>query len=255
MNNLNYNHPIEEILADLAVYQEPQVLKDEYKEKFAAISVNKNDLKKYSVIIMNVQYAWRETLKYKIYFEEFYFPDDKISKIEILNHHIYSYLEDMTILKNKIQVMLGEMKNDIKKIAANKDEIDTFFREGVEKTQSVFSGITKLRDPHHHKGMRFTDGDLLKAENNHNLRKTLNEPTVSAFLNQERKVELFARLEREEQEHFEIAKARWIETARENDEQTSGYLGALLDGVRDNLYQFLDIRPVKEVVNTPSKDN
>ena len=31
------------------------------------------------------------------------------------------------------------MKNDIKKVAVNKDEIEVFFKAGVEKTREVFT--------------------------------------------------------------------------------------------------------------------
>lgn len=239
---------IDKILADLAVYQEPKLLKQEFIERIAAFESNPNHLKKYSSLLSNVNYAWKKTLKYTHYFQEFYPPNDKINEIEVLNHHIHAYLEDMTILKNKIEVLLGEMKNDIKKTASNKKDIDAFFKAGVEKTNEVFAGITKHRNPHHHGGARFFDGDLLKAENARSTREMMNSPMIDAMLNQEYKPELIAKMEKEEQESFEVAKDRWINTATRNGEQTSGYLNALLEGVHDNLYQFLGIRPVHELL-------
>lgn len=158
---------INEILTDLAVYQEPDSLLEKYKERIKEIEVDKSKLRKYWDLVINVRYAWQKTLKYELYFAEFYSSSGKIEKIEALNHHIHTYLQDMITLKNKIEVLFGSLKNDIKKIAIDKDEVVAFFEAGIQKTKDVFNGISKYRDPHVHEGMRFQDGDLLKAENAH----------------------------------------------------------------------------------------
>ncbi|HEY4511799.1 MAG TPA: hypothetical protein VJH55_03085 [Candidatus Paceibacterota bacterium] len=241
---------IDEIIADLGVYQNPKILLDEYKEIIAVVKVNQDDLKKYSSLLFTVSRAWRKTLKYHHYFQEFYPPEDKVNKVEVLNHHIHAYLEDMTILKNKIEVLLGEMKNDIKKVAPDKKGVDAFFRAGVEKTGEVFAGITKHRNPHHHSGTQFYDGDLLKAENARTTREMLDNPMIDSMLNQEHKPELIAKTQKDEQESFDVAMKHWIDTAAKNDEQTSGYLNAVLEAVKGNLYLFLNIKPVKEIIET-----
>lgn len=246
-------HAIDEMMADFAFYQDPRLLKTEYSGLLNVSKVNDADIKKYMMSFFNLRYAWQKTLKYKKYFEEFYPPAEKIEKIEALNHHIHAYLEDMTTLKNKVEVLLGEMKNDIKKVASNKRDIDEFFVAGVEKTKEVFTQVSKYRGEHRHRGMRFFDGDLLKAENAHGFLEIISNPIFDAMLNQEYKPEIVAKFTKEKEESFEAAKKRWIEMAKKNDEQTTGYLDALLKGVRPALYQFLNIKPVQEIIAAAGK--
>lgn len=246
-------HVADEILADLGIYTNPNLLRNDLGALLDVTSANMDGLKKYQALLSNVRYAWHKTSKYIQYFEEFYPSENTgIEKFEALNHHIHAYLQDMTILKNKIEVLLGEMKNDIKKVATNKAEIDEFFKAGVEKTKEVFGGVSEHRDTHHHRGMRFFDGDLLKAENAHTMLEMFST-VFKDMLNPERKDEFLAKLEKEKYESFETGKARWNEMAKRNEEQASGYLGAVLDGIRPTLYQFLKIKPVKEVIAASEK--
>lgn len=246
-------HIIEEMMADFAFYQDPNLLKPEYQQFLDVGRANQDGIKKYIQLFSNVRYAWQKTLKYKSYFEHFYPQTEKIDKIEALNHHIHAYLEDMTTLKNKIEVLFGEMKNDIKKIASNKKDIDEFFKAGVKKTKEVFAQVSKHRDEHRHRGMRFFDGDLLKAENAHGFLEMISNPVFDAMLNQEYKPKIVEKFTKEKEESFEAAKNRWMEMARKNDEQTSGYLEALLKGVRPTLYQFLNIKPVQDAIVSVEK--
>lgn len=41
--------------------------------------------------------------------------------------------------------------------------------------------------------------------------------------------------------------------AKRNDEQTTGYLDAILKGARSPLYQFLNIKSVQEIINSAEK--
>jgi len=240
---------IEEILTDLAVYQEPNLLLEKHKERITSIEVDKSKLRRYWDLISNVRYAWQKTLKYELYFTEFYSFSDKIEKIEALNHHIHAYLQDMTILKNKIEVLFGSLKNDVKRVATNKEKVVAFFEVGIQTTKDVFKGVSKYRDPHVHEGMRFLDGDLLKAENAQEFLKLLSNPIFDAMLNQQYKPKIVAKAAKEKEESFEMAKKRWIEMAQGNGEQTLGYLNTILMTVRPSLYQFLGIKPIKDILN------
>lgn len=246
-------HILDEMMVDLACYQNPKLLKAEYSWFLDTFKVNKADIKKYRLSFFNLRYAWQKVQKYKQYFEEFYPPEGKIVKIEALNHHIHAYLEDMTTLKNKTEVLLGEMKNDIKKIASNKKDIDEFFKAGVKKTKEVFAQVSKYRDEHRHSGIRFFDGDLLKAENAHEFLKIISNPIFDAMLNQEYKPELVAKVKKEIEESFELTKKRWVEMATKNDKKITGYLDAVFKGVRHPLYQFLNIKPIHEVIAVVEK--
>lgn len=245
---------IDEILADLAFYLNPDFLQEKYKNLLDVSRINGIDLKKYYESISNIRWAWQKTLKYDFYFEEFYPTSDKIGKIEALNHHIHAYLQDMDTLKNKIEVFLGESKNDINKIAINKIEVGKFYKAGIEKNIEVFKEILKYRNPHVHRGMRFLDGDLLKAENAYHGQEIYKNPIFDGRRNQEFEAEFIAKLEKEKGESFSAAKARWIEMARNNNEQTSGFLNDTLKIIRPSLYQYLKIRTLKEIFKFPKEN-
>lgn len=248
-------HTLDEMMADFYFYQDPRFLKIEYSRLIDASKANQAGIKKYVQSFFNLRYAWQKTLKYKNYFEYFYPKTGQIDKIEALNHHIHAYLEDMETLKNKIEVLFGEMKNDIKKVASNKKDIDDFFKAGIKKTREVFAQVSKYRGEHRHRGTRFFDPDLLKAENAHGFLEIIATPQFDAMLNQEHKPQLIEKYIKEREESFEIAKKRWIEMAEKNDEQTTGYLDAILKGARSPLYQFLNIRPVQEIITSTEKSN
>lgn len=254
---LNYN--LNEILGDLAIYQNPDLLKDEYGNLLDTSKMNLLDVKKYQELLSNIDYFFKKTLKYELYFQEFYSTSDKIGTVEALNHHIHSYLEDSDILKNKIEVFLGTLKNDIKETLENnkieRDNIDEFFKAGIDKTKEVFLGVSEHRNPHHHNGMRFIDGDLLKAENAHNQQKILQSDVFSKMINQEKLPEFIEKLQKEEEESFENAKIRWIKIAKKNNEQASGYLNSLFETVSPSLYQFLKIKPSKEIIELQKLKN
>jgi hypothetical protein len=95
--------------------------------------------------------------------------------------------------------------------------------------------------------MRFIDGDLLKAENAHNEKKLFQTTPFNEMINQERLPEFIAKLEREEEESFKNAQARWVATAKKNSEEGNGYLNALFEAVSSSLYQFLKIIPSREI--------
>lgn len=77
----------------------------------------------------------------------------------------------------------------------------------------------------------------------------LSNPAVDAMLNQQYKPKIIAKFTKEKEELFEIAKKRWIEMAQSNNEQTSGYLNAILMAAQPSLYQFLGIKPIKDILD------
>ena len=233
-----------QLMADFAVYLNPDLMKAEYSEAIRAVEFNREKMEEYLQLLADIHYAWQKTLRYPVFFAELY--ADSIENFEALNHHIHAYLQDMTILKNKVEVFLNTLKNDIKKSADNKADVDAFFKAGTDKNREIFDNVSKHRDPHHHKGMRFFDGDLLKAENAYRASETFKNPTFDAMLNPEYKPELMKKFEDEKAEGFETAKARWIGIAETNSGQTSGYLDELMNTIRPPMYDYLGIRPVQE---------
>lgn len=246
-------HLIEEILADFGFYKNPKIIKQEFQSLVDIKSANMEGVEKYRGLLSNIRYAWQKTLKYEKYFTSFYASDGAIEDFEALSHHIHAYLQDMDTLKNKLKVFLDVLKKDLKKTASNKKEVVAFIDAGIEKTFEVFDGVTKHRHPHVHDGMRFMDGDLLEAENSHFTIEMLDNPLLDGMLNQEYKPEFIAEPKKKKKESFETAKTRWIEMARHNSEQTSGYLESLLSTIRPSLYQLLKIQSIAQAIKKAKK--
>ncbi len=249
----NQNHIIDEILGDFGVYLYPDILRDELKNSLDVSKLNKKNLEKYNNLLISVNYAWQKILRYEVYFQEFYSNSKKIYKTEELNHHIHAYLQDMDTLKNKIENLFFELKKDIKKIAINKDDIEGFFQAGVDKTKEVFNGVVEHRIQHVHRNFQFMDGDLMKAENAQRVIDMLNNPAMTSVINQEYKPVAIAKLEKDKIGSFDVAKARWVKTAKNNNEQTSGFLASILGVIKPSLYQFLEIKPTKDILGLVSK--
>ena len=249
--DITKQNKIDQIMSDFALYLNPDLLKDEYSTIIVNTKFKKEKMEEYLQLMADIHYAWQKTLRYETYFTEFY-PDSKsIEKFEALNHHIHAYLQDMTILKNKIEVFLNTIKNGIKKSADSKKNVDEFFKKGIEKTKNVFADISKNRDPHHHRGMRFFDSDLLKAENAHRASEIFQ---IDSYVNPKRKPEIIHKLVEKEKEGFDIAKVRWIEIAKKNAKQTSEYLDELMEIIYSPLYDFLEITDPIELLKIDSKN-
>ena len=237
---------ISQIMADFAVYLNPDLMKSEYAEAIRSVGFNKEKMGEYLLLLADIHYAWQKTVRYEVFFSDFYAETDSVERYEALNHHIHSYLEDMTILKNKIEVFLNTLKNDMTKTAKNRAEVEAFFKAGTDKNREVFDNVSKHRDPHHHKGMRFFDGDLLKAENAHRASEAFQNPAFDAMLNPEYKPELMQKFQDEKKEGFDVARTRWIGIANANSVQTSGYLNELMETIQPVLYEFLNIESVHD---------
>lgn len=245
--------PIDEIFGDLGFYKDPKLLKQEFSGLIDTKSANMEGIERYLGLLSNVRYAWQKVLKYENFFAVFYASDEGVQNFEALNHHIHAYLQDMDTLKNKMNVFLGNLKKDLKRVASNEEDVTAFIDAGIKKTYEVFDGVLKHRRTHVHNGMRFIDDDLLKAENAHFALEVFSNPLFDTMLNQEYKTKFIARLEKEKGESFEVARTRWVEMARDNNKQTTGYVGALLKTIRPSLYQFLNIKSVREVIAKTKK--
>lgn len=226
------------ILAELGFYENPNILKKEAQEGIDFRNVDKKEINKYRVVLTNIKWAQEKVLKYPLYFEEFYADPDSVPKHEALEHHVHAYIEDLNILRNKIHVFLGVLKNDLKKAATNKDEVNAALKFLEAQIYDVFKNVSDTRNPHNHKGNIFKDGDIVDVEF---ARMSLdkNFPLRSRF-----KPEFIEELKKQEVDSFDKAKAKWIERAQKNNEQTSGLVEDVLSRNRDFLYQLLNIKPL-----------
>ena len=240
-------HALEEISVNLLVYREPEMLLEDARKRIDVSRVNNRDLDRYTQLLSYIRYAWEKTKKYEIYFSDFFTCNDKIDPVEALNHHIHAYLQDMDTFKNKIETFLNSLKKDAIAMAVNKKEVADFFSQATKKTTETFRGMTEIRNPHTHHGMRFMDGDLLKAENAQNAARQIQSPLIASNINQSMIPAFLERMSKEKQEGFENAKKRWIQNAARNNIQTTGFLNGILKAVEAPLYQFLKIVPTKDL--------
>lgn len=236
MNDLS---TLEKILAETAFYTNPDLLMEKAKEGIDFDSIDKKLLQRYKDLLTNIKWAHEKVLRYPLYFREFYPASGEIPDHEALEHHIHSYIEDMNILRNKICHFLGSLKNDLKKVAANKDEIDSALKFLDGQVRDVFQNVSDTRNPHNHAGNRFKDADLVDVEL---AQMSLDDdfPLKSQF-----KSEFLEELKKTEVESFEKAKVKWIERAEKNNEQTSGLVEDVMDRNIDFIYKLLNIKPLE----------
>jgi hypothetical protein len=176
--------------------------------------------------------------KYELYFAEFYPETDRIRKSEALEHHIHAYLEDLDILRNKVCYFLGLLKNDLKRIAISRDEINAVLEQFIRK---VFDNVSKNRNPHHHEETRFLDNDLVTSDamhlilqDNNPFKKQL-QPGFLAILRQK------------EADSFEKARLNWIALAKKNSEQVVGFVDEVFNNSRNFLYDLLGLVSLEKI--------
>lgn len=236
---------LDEILSDMTVFKNPQILIKKYADKINNSSTNKVKLKEYYILLASIRQVCRNILRYETFFSEFYPKDErKIKNFEALDHHIHAYIEDLDILKEKLRCFITNLKNDLKKVASNKKEIENDLKNIVSDIYETFNNVSICRNPHHHKGMKYTDGDLIDSEIAHIMLKK--DTLLYNYL----KSEHLKKLEIQESESFKKAKKSWVKIARQNNSQIIGFTNTLLDITKEALYQFLRIQSVKDILKS-----
>lgn len=234
----NPSDTFDRILGELSVFRDPNLLKPEFIDKIKTEGVDKKKIEKYHQLLVHINQFYKKIQKYPLYFSEFYPPSQNINDYEALEHHVHAYLEDVDILKNKIQVFLGVLKNDLKTVALNKKEIEYALEWLIKQVQKVFKGTTDHRNPHHHRGMKFLDSDIVDAE----IARTL--LSVPHPLNALLKPESIPILKERAQLSFKKAKERWVRTAEKNNVQITGLVNDIFERVGGFMYDYLEIEPI-----------
>ncbi len=235
MNNFD------QVSIDITTHLHPEFLKRDYKGKVDTKGINRKKLEEYNILLMAISQAYKKVMRYELYFSEFYPDSQKIRKSEALEHHVHAYLEDLIILRNKLIVFLGVLKNDLKKVATNKKEIEKALNFIVGQVQKTFDNVSLGRDPHHHKGTKFIDTNLVDSEFAHTILNV--DKSVKDTLNPE----FLEKLKKREIESFEKAKTKWIKIAQNNNPQISGLIDELFKRNNDFIYKFLNIKKLVEL--------
>lgn len=229
---------LDKILVDIVAYSNPDILLEPWKSKIDTANINKKRLKKYFLFLISIKNTYDKIMRYSLYFSEFYPESEKIKKSEALYHHIHAYLEDLDILKDKTVHFLETLKNDLKQTAVNKKEINSTLKTFVLAVRRVFQNVSDNRNPHHHRGMRFIDGNLVDAE------------TMNIFIQDNFSLKEMVNVEiakRRAVESFEKAKKHWVTLARKNETQISGLINEVFKRNKKFIYTVLKIKPIEEI--------
>jgi len=240
---------LDQILSDIIIHIHPNYLKGDYKNKINVQSLDKKKLNEYYRLLTSISFVYKKIMKYELYFAEFYPETKRITKTEAIEHHIHAYLEDLDILKNKVKHFLETLKNDLKMVAINKSEIDKALKHFVGQVINVFDKVSKHRNPHHHRGMKFFDANLVDSDLAHTMLQD-NNPLRDSF-----KPEFLIELRKREVESFEKARTNWVTLAKKNNVQISGFIREVFERNKEFIYDFLNIRSVKDVINNENENN
>jgi len=230
------NKEIEKISGDLVGYLNPEYFKDEFKNKIVpGENFSKEATEKYYKIIISIDWFLKKVSRYEVYFSEFYPRSKNIKDYEALEHHVHAYLEDVETLKNKLMHYIGCLKNDLKQVATNKEEISNALDWLKDQVTKTFESVSKIRGGHRHKDYRFIDSNIINCEiaermlsDKNPLKGQFTEYAINKFKNQS-------------EESFAKAKMFWIETARNNLSQVEGVTNETLEKTKDFMYKLLDI--------------
>jgi len=231
------------IILDLLAHINPKFFILEEKNINQTQNTDKKNLNKYNKLFTGISHAYKKVLRYEFFFNEFYPNTKKISNQEALEHHIHAYLEDLDIFRNKIINFIGNLKNDFKKIAINKKEIDSVFRSLIENIKKIFENVSENRNPHHHHDLKFIDGDLIDSETAFTMVKQ--REIVREYI----KPELWKIIEQRSVESFEKAKKKWIIRARNNSSQITIFINEFFDNMKPHIYNLLSIKQIFNPIN------
>lgn len=222
---------------EIQAHLNPQLLTN--PSEIDSSKLNRERLKKYSDHIHTITMAFKKVQKYELYFTKFYPPIEEIPEHEALEHHVHAYLQDITILSNKIETFLNTLRNDLKKIAANKAEVCKSIDEVKELVLQTFNKVKDTRHPHQHAGSRFLDYDITRAGSIRSMIQLGNKQFLDSL-----KPGALDDLDKEAAKSLEKAKAYYIERAKKNEEGLSKLMESFFWSIEDLIYQFLGIQPV-----------
>lgn len=237
---------LNEMTTDFGIYLYPELIADKYKDKIK-LNPNIDIIKKYNSLFFTVNSAWQKTIQYETIFEEFYYENGNLDKFAQLEHHIHAYLQDMDTLRNKFTILFDTLKKDVSKVAVNKQDIDDYFVAGKEKIFEVFKKVSDVRNPHVHQGGLFMDADIAKAENAQRMLDMFKRESVLKFLNRSAIPEIESKLIKQKNDGFNVAKQRWLDTARKNNEQIGGFVEFMFKSIKHVFYKAYDIVPLNSL--------
>jgi len=231
---------LEKLRASISIHRNPDILIWDYTDKIDVKKLDSIVLDEFNIKLNDISYFLDKIFKYQLYFYSFYPETKEISNSEALTYHIHSYLQDITILRNKLNSFLGFLKNKFLKISLDKKTDKGIFDQNIERVEKTFKDVVDNRNDHHHNGFRFLNSDIVDSEmctlllaKNFPLKNTVNVDIVS----------------KKEIEYFEKAKNDYIQLAKENNKNIIGLINEIFSNNKNYIYKILNIRPIDEIMD------
>ena len=221
---------------EIYIHQHPDI----YNGKVETKHINKKRLKKYADMILAITLSFKKVQRYATYFADFYPSSNQITAQEALEHHVHSYLQDLSLLSNKIEVFLNTLKNDLQAEVVESDRkgLRDFLDEVKAFSLKAFKGVKENRNPHHHQGNRFLDPDIVRSRSIQTMIQ-VGSPFLSMLKEGAKEY-----LESEAEKSFESAKKDWCDMATRNEEQITELVERIFLSIEDMLYKYLEVEPV-----------
>lgn len=220
---------LKKILYDLLIYEYPNLAKD---KELTLSNPDKDKLERYQQFITGISQIYLKIGKYPLYFKKLYPANSEISKAEVLKYHIHSYLQDLTILKNRLTGYLGGLKSDLKKVVENKEEVEDALKWLKQETQNVFNEVAKYRNSHQHGKLEFTDQELIKLLG------------LSTIKNEFSELKLTPEYKEKLDKNFIELRQKRVKQSKTNFSEITGLVDDILGRTEKWLYIYLDIRSV-----------
>lgn len=233
-NDLNN---LDKILRDMSAYYKPELLLPKYKSQINVKNLERKKIEGYYNSLLDINYFYKKIIKYETYFRYFYPRSNKIEKSEALSCHIYLYMEILDILRNRLVAFLGMLKNDLKKISTNKEEVSHALKHLIDNVEKTFDNVKKHRHPHHHSGKRLINNNIIEIE----LLSTLlrDDTPFKGQLN-------VNEIEIRKKENFNKAKESYINLSRKNSKNMIKLINIVFEKTNYFIYTVLNIRPLMD---------
>lgn len=232
---------IDLVIISIEAYRNPSFLTKDAYSKLDLSRCNIQQLDRYYKLISPVNDSLKKALKYVTYFDKFYPNCEEISNEEALQYHIYTYLQDLTILKNTLDAFLKVFERDITRKVTNKGDIKTFFDALRKSTHESFLEVLEHRNPYQHEGKKFLDNDVLDAGMYNTIIK------AKEFMWDIVPDEWIEQALSKSKVAFDTAKAKYIQLAQANNDMLSKLVDRPFSVSQDYIYKILGIRSIDEL--------
>lgn len=230
----NNNDPILEIMAfEIGFYILPQCVRKAQisNSLLETKNIDKKSLKKYFDYISDLNNSLTDVKKYPQYFEYLYCKE--CDDIEILQHHIHTFLQDLYRTEEKIRCFFNILKKDI---SQKKEYIESF----QVQRENLFSDYRSKRNSHVHQIGKSLSDENVNLGRFFKQSLMLNDIENINFLSEYGKGELKHRY----YQQLEEGRAEWIKKTKFVSDSISNFLNVFFTDIKQDIYDFLGIKTI-----------